>query len=200
MRTISIPIAVLASLFLFAGCAHLKDIEMAWRSTDDSGNYSPRNLPNFAGRTYKLDTIVDCRSQKKDTIIWTDHGPHTWDNRLIYWVTTKTDISSFIMTNFPKVFAIFGLSTSSSPAFDYKISGKLLQFEVVEKDLYRGKVAIDFSILGKNNDTLSRCTAIGTSNRFGRVYSYDNYMECLSNAVNDCFNDFLSRCDIPKKK
>jgi|SRR5271157_3841651 hypothetical protein len=102
------------------------------------------------------------------------------------------------MANFPRVFALFGLSTSRSK-YDYKISGRLLQFGAIEEEAYKGTVMIDFSIIGKKNDTLSRCVAIGTSNRWGRSYSHRNFMECLSNAVNACFSDFLSKCSIPRR-
>jgi hypothetical protein len=99
MHKISSSLTILALPFiLLINCAHLENIKMKWISTGDSGNYSPGNLANFVGHTYKLDTIIDCRPQKKDTIIWIGNGPHTRDNRPIYWVTTQTNIPSFIMT------------------------------------------------------------------------------------------------------
>jgi hypothetical protein len=216
MFCLLIVLTLLSTLF---DCAGLPNVQMRWMSTDNAKDYSPSNLASFVGRqywphVYSLDTIIDCRPQT-DTIGWTQNAPRTkenqfdipssnvggvdtWSNRPVTPITTQTNIPSFIMANFPRVFALLGLPTSKSK-YDYKISGRLLRFEAVEESTYKGTVMIDFSIIDKKNDTLSRCSAVGTSNRWGRSYSSKNVMECLSNAVNACFSDLLSKCSILQK-
>ena len=65
---------------------------------------------------------------------------------------------------------------------DYTLSGELLDLFVTEENIYKGNVAIKYSIK-KKDKTIWTSTAQGSSRKFGRSYSYENYMESISESI-----------------
>lgn len=169
----------------------LKNIKLKYMPTDDPGDYAPDKIGEFIGHSLTIDTIGDCRTNTESIAV------NIADRSNPKHVTTKKNIPSFIKSNEGKIFSFFGLSNKKPNR--YHLRGRLIAFEVVEANIYRGRVSIDFAVVGNNNDTLSTCEAVGKSNHTGPPSDYSAYMNCFSNALNDCFNDLFSKCGIAEE-
>ena len=95
-------------------------------------------------------------------------------------MTVTNDVSAFCTERLLKLLTESGFRIGSAPDA-VVITPELLSFNVVEDNLYQGDVRLRMNITVPGSAPLSALYT-GTSKRFGRSQSADNYNEALSNA------------------
>lgn len=153
---------------------------LLWRptSTVQELGLPPINIMQFEGTHIALLPFTDTRSDK------TQIGENQ-EKAASRVVTTKEDVAAFVASHTKDVLAGLGLPLTSETALaTTTLTAEILNFGVVEKDMYMGDVRLKVTVR-KGEKTLWAGMAMGTSKRWGRSFKLENYHETLSDALLD---------------
>jgi hypothetical protein len=104
-------------------------------------------------------------------------------------VTTHDDVPKWVTAQGRTFFTNLGLPITDS-ASSRVIKGEILSFFVVEGNDYIGDVRIKI-LVEKDGQPVWSGLALGSAKRFGRSYKVDNYIETLSDSLQEAYASLL---------
>ena len=174
--------AGLAAL-LVAGCGHMalnasntSTIPLVWKPTvivTQTGRTNPglrvqvvdnRNDPGFIGRNTE-----DLPLRK---------------------VTTPDSVAAFVSEHMKQLISGSGV-TDVGDSGTMILKAEIQQFFVEETHLYSGEVRLKVTLVSSNGKPVWTGLTSGTSIRFGRHYSAENYYETLSDSLVDAVHNLM---------
>jgi hypothetical protein len=184
----------LSSLSLAAiGDKPLENVELLWRPTDDIDDIKKVLQPEFQGKKFHLLKIEDQRPADQIKKI----GANKEKPGKEFLVTTENDVIAFIQMNLTKVLGQVSVDLDEKNA-GYTIRAKVKDFFVEENPSYRGSLVMSVEV-SKGPKVLWQGVVSGTNKRFGRSYSYNNYMESLSDSIMDFAKHLVSNKTLASK-
>jgi hypothetical protein len=168
------------------GCSSdrfLSDVPLVWKPTKDSYDAGTATLTGVYSHKYKVMPFVDSRENKK--VI----AKNIEDNRGRL-VTTCDDVADWCRNRFISIVKQYGFNIEENNA-NIIIKGEILEFYVIEDNLYNANVGIKITAENVAGDVLWQGMMIGKSKRFGHSYKLENYYEALSDAYISAVNGLL---------
>jgi hypothetical protein len=185
MRLAQLLLVLLVSPLLANG--KVQDATLVWkptRSTLELGLPSI-NLMRFQGKTILLAPFTDGRPDPSMI------GENRENERQFPppKVTTHDDVPKWITAQGRTFFTNLGLPITDA-ASPHVIRGEILSFFVAEGNDYIGDVRIKI-LVEKDGQPVWSGLALGSAKRFGRSYKVDNYLETLSDSLQEAYANLL---------
>ena len=160
---------------LCPGCSCcLQDIPLVWKPTSDPYAEKSGSYPTFPNQRFKVIAFTDQRDKKAEIA----RNVEDSEPKL---VTTKDDVSKWCTDRFRELLQQYAFDLRESGE-TVQLRGEVVQFYVLEDNLYRGAVGLKITAEAPDKSMLWQGLITGTSQRFGRSYSEENYYETLSDA------------------
>ena len=186
----AIVLSLTLSLFgCVAGTLH-ENIPLVWKPTNDVYGINSATLTGMYEQKIRIEPFVDSRENRQEIAKYVE------DDRNMP-VTTKDDVGAWCAERFRAIARQFGLSVVDGGE-SVNIKGEVLQFYVTEDKLYKGIVGIKLTVSEAKGTRLWQGMMTGTSRRFGRSYSKENYYETLSDAYLEAVHGLLKNEDFRK--
>jgi hypothetical protein len=171
------------------GCAEttgsLQNVDLVWAGSSSPETIAP-GLTKWVDAKIAIVPFTD-RRQNPATI-----GEFVEEGALPREVTTRTDVAAFCTQNFGKELTMHGLTVvSANPTVT--LGGEILQYTVAEAATYRANVSFKVVAKDPQGTVLWEGIASGKSNRWGRSFSKDNFMEALTSAFDDAVSKMLEQ-------
>jgi hypothetical protein len=163
------------ALALALGATRLASVPLRWRPTDGAAAAVNAAARTFQGKKVRVVPFADARQDPQ--LIGRnveDDQPRT--------VTTREDVGAWCADQLAELLRRAGVEVVPEGA-DLTVSGQVVAFFVEEDDRYRGAVALKLSVTDLEGKERWAGRILGDSDRFGRSYKYENYMETLSDAL-----------------
>jgi hypothetical protein len=176
---------VLIVALMISGCAPQlhTNVPLVWKPTNDTYSITTENLTPLYAHKIKVDSFVDNRSTKSEIGKYIEDAANKS-------VTTKDDIAAWSTDRFKMILAQYGVRPVENNA-DVVLKGEVLHFYVTEDKTYKGSIALKITVLGNSGAVLWQGVTTGSTNRFGRSYSLENYYEVLSDSYSEAINNLL---------
>lgn len=195
MKLHDIPVALIISLMFWCNAAARdKKVTLRWIPSDDVHEKTFINVKAMAKLNVKIPAVIDNRSEK-DCI-----GRNIEESRNKRYVT-DSDIAEWATKHVRKILDHFKISSRGKGA-DIVLQFSLVNFFVTEESIYKGNVSFLVTAKGNDGSMIWEGAVHGDSNRWGRSYSPNNYLECICNAFVDAVyalvanNKFIAAVDI----
>jgi len=108
----------------------------------------------------------------------------------VWTVSTFDDVGAFLAGHFGEILSSNGVAlVPEGPT--RTISAEVQRFFVNEANTYKADVALRFTVRDGQGRTVWQGLAEGSSNRWGKSYSAENYYEALSNAFLESVKDLV---------
>ena len=156
------------------GCSSLQDIPLVWKPTSDPYSEKSGSYPTFPNQSFKIIAFTDQRDNKAEIA-------RNVENSEPKLVTTKDDVSKWCTDRFRELLQQYAFDLRENGE-TVQLRGEVVQFYVLEDNLYRGAVGLKITAEAPDKSMLWQGLVTGTSQRFGRSYSEENYYETLSDA------------------
>jgi hypothetical protein len=170
----------------FAATQLLQNIPLVWKPTDSLGSLGPLDLGGPVITTpLHVDNLVDTRINPS-LIAENQEKPEK-----PLPVTTSSDVAAFITEHVKDTLHVAGLNLVEAPGA-LTLSGEIRQFFVTETGTYRAELSLVLHLRDAHGKELWSGAAAGSTQRFGRSYSAENYYETLSDAVLRATQNLLS--------
>lgn len=166
---------------------------LLWRptSTVQELGLPPINIMQFEGSRIAVLPFSDSRTDKAQI-------GENQEKATPKLVTTKDDVAVFVTSHTKDVLAGLGLPlTPNATEATTTLAGEIINFGVVEKDMYMGDVRVKVTIR-RGDKTVWAGMAMGTSKRWGRSFKLENYHETLSDALLDAVAHLCKDADFIK--
>jgi hypothetical protein len=178
MKTLTIPLVlIIVLLFWCSAAARDKKVTLRWMPSDDIHEKTFVNVKALAELNVKIPAVIDKRSEKE--II----GKNIEDSKDKLYVT-DSDIAEWATGHVWKILKHFRISSHGKDA-DMLLQFNLVNFYVTEESIYKGNVSFLVTAKGNDGSVIWEDAVHGDSNRWGRSYSANNYLECICNAFVD---------------
>ena len=168
------------------GCHHHADsmeLQLLWMPTDNPHDMPPAALEAFNGQTVAI-AVTDTR---------VNSGPKIGENHEDSTprpVTTTDDLRAFVGKNIAAVLQSNGVKIVPSGA-SRLLTFELAEFFVTENNFYQGNVTFQVTLHNGAGQVLWTGSARGSSHRFGRSFSEENYDNTFSDATLDALRALL---------
>lgn len=172
-----------AALVLALGASNLEDVPLEFRATDSIAGVISDAASAFKTRKVTVKPFTDERDDKK--LI----GRNLQDEKPRL-VTTKDDVGAWCSTQFTSILRDAGVPVVQSGA-ELVITGKVTRFQVDEKDVYKGVVALLITVQDAKGKELWSGLVTGEAKRWGRSFKDENYLESLSDALVRAIDGFF---------
>ncbi len=163
------------ALMVTLGASRMDNVELRFKPTDQPGDVANKALRVFKTRKVTVTPFTDARDNKA-LIGRNVEKPDSPKD-----VTTKDDVGAFCAAQLTQLLKDAGVGTADKGG-ELVISGQVMRYMVTEGDVYQGTVALEVKVSAKGKQVWSGVVT-GEAKRWGRSYSYDNYMESLSDAL-----------------
>lgn len=176
---------VVISLSFVGGCATskpLNNVPLVWKPTSDVGLGSV-SLSDVSGVIFAVPKFEDERTNKN--LIGTNMESSPGKT-----VTTSENVALWSTSQFIELMKKHGLKVSETG--NVNIIGEIVDFNVNEVSDYKARVAIRIKAVDSSGATLWDGLMDGTTTRFGRSYSLDNYYETLTDAFIHGYRDLMT--------
>jgi hypothetical protein len=97
-------------------------------------------------------------------------------------VTTDESVSQWCWRNARGVMQHNNVTLDSANTA-VKLSGAIIEFNVLETTTYQARVTIRFKLVSKSGANVWEQAITGTASNWGRSYKWENYCECMSDAM-----------------
>jgi len=164
------------ALALTLGASKLHNVPLKWMPEDSQATVTNQAAHAFQGKKVKVAPFTDARIDKE--LI----GRNVEEDEKPRDVTTHDDVGAWCAAQLAQLLRKAGVQVVEEGA-DVTLSGEVITFFVEEGDRYRGTVALKLSVAGADGAERWAGQLSGDSDRFGRSYKYDNYMETLSDGL-----------------
>jgi hypothetical protein len=166
---------VALALALTLGSTRLSSVPLRWKPTDSAAGAVNAASRTFQGKRVRVVPSTDAREEVR--LI----GRNVED-RAPREVTTREDVGAWCSGQLVELLRRAGVQVVTEGA-DLVVSGQVVGFFVEEDDRYRGAVSLKLSVSDPEGGERWSGQILGDSDRFGRSYKYENYMETLSDAL-----------------
>jgi hypothetical protein len=164
-----------AALLLALGASKLDGVPLRWTPTESTARVLNQAARAFREKKVQVLPFDDARDDR--ALI----GRNTED-RAPRDVTTRDDVGAWCSTRLAELLKQAGVPVVTEGA-EVVISGRVTRFMVDESDRYRGAVSLKLSVRDAAGQALWSGLVSGDSDRFGRSYKEENYMEGLSDSL-----------------
>ena len=106
-------------------------------------------------------------------------------------VTTSSDVAAFVTEHVKDTLHAAGLNVVDGPGA-LTLSGEIRQFFVTETSTYHSELSLVLHLKDAHGKEIWSGAAAGSTQRFGRSYTAENYYETLSDAVLRATQNLLS--------
>jgi hypothetical protein len=151
---------------------------LEWRPTTTASELGlpPLNLLTFEGVRVSVPPFADGRADKQRIA-------ENQERRPTRVMITNDDVPAFVHKQTLKFLSDLGLPLAPKGSEGtVTLSAELLDFFVLERTTYVGNVRLKVTVR-KGDKALWMGMAVGSSKRFGRSFSLENYHETLSDSV-----------------
>ncbi len=162
------------ALLLALGASRLDGVPLRWKPTESTATVLNQAARAFRDRKVQVVPFTDARE---------DHalvGRNTEDEKPKD-VTTRDDVGAWCSSRLADLLKQAGVPVVTEGA-ELVVSGQVTRFMVDEGDRYRGAVTLKLSVRDAAGTELWSGLVSGDSDRFGRSYKEENYMEGLSDS------------------
>jgi hypothetical protein len=184
-----VPILCTTLLLASGGSAAtqlLQNIPLVWTPTDSLGSLGPLDLGSPVITTpLHVDTLVDTRINPS-LIAENREKPEK-----PLPVTTSSDVAAFITEHVKETLHVAGLNVVDGPGA-LVLSGEIRQFFVTETGTYHSELSLVLHLKDAHGKEIWSGAAAGSTQRFGRSYTAENYYETMSDAVLRATQNLLS--------
>ena len=164
-------------------------VPLVWKPTDDV-RLPHAALEGLRGHKIDVGTFLDGRGDDHALIgknIETRVGGATKGE---WGVSTGDDVPAFLAERFRAILSDNGLQLGTTDATRV-ITAEVRRYFVIEGDSYKAEAVLQFTLQTADGRTLWKGLAEGTSNRWGKSYSAENYYEALGNAYVEAVKNLL---------
>ena len=176
-------LSLVAMLYGCSSTRILSDVPLVWKPTKDLYDTGTTTLTGAYSRQYKIMPFTDTRANKKEI------ARNIEDNKERS-VSTRDDVADWCRDRFISIIKQYGFNVAEEGA-NVIIKGEILEFHVVEDNLYNANVRIKITAENVSGNVLWQGMMTGKAKRFGRSYELDNYYETLSDAYLGAVNGLL---------
>ncbi len=178
---------VFAFAVVSAGCATSRSSAVApfaleWRGVDSAPTPSPLVGGALGKRTFNLQPCVDARAQQAPSVVGKVEETNSD-------VVVNGNVIAFCTDRLMKLLTESGFRLAATPDA-VMLTPELVAFNVVEGNTYAGDARLRMNVAVPGGTTVAGLYA-GTSKRFVRSQSPDNYNEALSNAFAGAVEKFV---------
>ena len=172
------PVAFILFLLLWYNtAAREKEVTLKWTPSDDVHEKAFVDVKALSELNVNIPAVIDNRSEKECIGKNIENG----GNRRY---VTDSDIAEWATIHVRKILDHFKVSSHGKDA-DLLLQFSLVNFFVTEESIYKGNVSFLVTAKGKDGSMIWEDAIHGDSNRWGRSYSVNNYLECICNAFVD---------------
>jgi uncharacterized lipoprotein YajG len=180
MRLVHLAFLVTA---VACGGSQLTNLPLSWRGVDESPRPSAAVAQSFAAAPIAFG-LRDVRPDPSAVGTY-DDGTFT--------VRTSDNVAQFCSNKLGEMLAHAGARMNETP--QAVLEAELLQYTVVEGATFAGTVQLRATVRRGNTGQEWSKIYTGTSKRFGRSHSADNFNEALSNALSDATSKMVTDDD-----
>jgi hypothetical protein len=167
---------------LVAGCSHMgandsstgADIPLVWKPTSSLSMAGAIDLTGRSNARLRIE-VTDNRNNSGFIGRNTEKLPPRN-------VTTPDNVAAFVSEHLSQLISDSGLTEVDS-AGTVILKAEILQFFVEETEIYNGDVRLKVTLIDRGGNSVWTGITSGTSTRFGRSYSAENYYETLSDSL-----------------
>jgi hypothetical protein len=152
------------------GASQIENLQLAWKGVDGA----PRPSPFVAQALATVPVAFGLRDVRPDP---TNVGVHEDSGHI---VRTTDNVAQFCSSKMGEMLRAAGARLDEAPMA--VVETDLVEYKVNEGGRFNGLVAIRVTVRRGGSADWSK-TYQGTSNRWGKSYSPDNFNEALSNAL-----------------
>jgi uncharacterized lipoprotein YajG len=168
VRALGLLFVVLAA----CGGAELHNLPLQWRGVDSAPTANPAVAESFAAVPFVL-ALRDMRSDPSAVGTYEDNG---------FVVRTSDNVAAYCGTKLSELLTRAGARLNEQPRA--AVETELLEYHVVEGGTFHGMVRLRAIVRRPNGEAWAKIYE-GSSKRWGRSHSPDNFNEALSNALAD---------------
>lgn len=161
-------------------------VPLEWRPTDEA-RLPGAALDKLLKQRVAVGSFTDLR-QDPEVIGKNIETRIAAQEKGVWTVSTFDDVGAFLAGHFGEILSSNGVAlVPSDPT--RTISAEVQRFFVNEANTYKADVALRFTVRDGQGRTLWQGIAEGSSNRWGKSYSAENYHEALCNAFLESVKD-----------
>ncbi len=176
--------------FLVAGCSHMalnegsnaSAIPLVWKPTINVAQAGTVDLTGRANARLRLE-VSDNRSDPG----FIGRNSEKLPPRK---VTTPDSVAAFVNEHMKQLISSNGV-TEVDDAGTVILKTEIQQFFVEETETYNGEVRLKVTLVNSSGNPVWTGITSGTSLRFGRSYSAENYYETLSDALIEAVHNLM---------
>jgi hypothetical protein len=169
VRLVRLAFLVIAAC---GGGGQIHNLRLAWRGVDKAPKPSASVARSFAATPLAFG-LRDVRPDPAVVGTFQDTG---------FVVRTTDDVAQYCTSRLGDLLARAGARLNETPVM--ALDAELLDYQVAEGGTFNGLVRVRAIVRRGNTEAWSK-TYVGTSKRWGRSHSPDNFNEALSNALTD---------------
>jgi hypothetical protein len=161
-------------------------LQLTWMPTESSHDLGTTAEQVFHGQTVSL-SVVDTRQN-------TGRIGENREESEPRPVATTDNVAQFLGQNYATVLRQDGVQVVPSSATRI-LRIELAEFWVAEKNTYQGSIRLQVTLANGAGKVLWKGNAQGTSNRWGRSFEQENYLQTFSDASLDALRSLLMNTD-----
>lgn len=176
--------------FLVAGCGHMamnddthaSTIPLIWKPTKDFARSGTTDTTGRASARLRVE-VTDNRGDPEVIGRNSEKIPPRK-------VTTPDSVAAFVSEHMKQLIAVNG-TTEVDDTGPVILKVEIQQFLVEETEIYNGDVRLKITLVNSSGTEVWTGITRGTSIRFGRSYSAENYYEALSDSLIDAVHNLM---------
>jgi hypothetical protein len=189
MHRPALRIVLAAVAVALVGCHHADSMQLRllWMPTDN-----PRDLPSGAIEAFRGQTVAVSVTDTRQ-----NSGPRVGQNNEENTprpVTTTDNVPAFVSQSFASVLQSNGVTVVPTGATRV-LRLELGELFVNEGNLYQGSVTLRVSLENGSGQVLWKGAMRGSSHRFGRSFTEENYEQVISDSTLDALRALLGNPD-----
>lgn len=107
-------------------------------------------------------------------------------------------VKDLVRRSLEKELTELGAKVVESGSVDRTLRVELIKFWIQEDNTYNGDVRVRVTVVDNSGASLASVLATGTSKRFGRSLSVENYQETIENMLQDMMGNLFQNADFQK--
>lgn len=189
MNRTSLRIVLALTAAAAVGCHHADSmqLQLQWMPTDNPHDLPAAALDAFNGKTVAI-AVTDTRANASPKI-----GENHEESKPRP-VTTPDNIAAYVGQNLSAVLQSNGVKIVPSGA-SRVLNFEVAEFFVTEGNTYQGNVTLQVALQNGSGQVLWKGSTRGSSHRFGRSFSEENYENVISDATLDALRALLGNPD-----
>jgi uncharacterized lipoprotein YajG len=167
------------------GGGQIQNLALSWRGVDNAPKPSASVARSFSVAPFSF-ALRDVRTDPTAVGTYEDSG---------FVVRTSENVAQYATSRFGDMLAQAGARLTETPMA--ALEAELMDYSVAEGGTFNGLVRIRAIVRRGSGEAWSK-TYVGTSKRWGRTHSPENFNEALSNALADVTSQLVQDEDFAK--